>query len=113
MSPDKEMVLRESDLLSALKRMKKDTLKCRLILRDHLNGLFLVPEEIFAALCELISGILMTEKVIESLTTEENRIEGGYCKVSAEQLIMFTSTLKLLEYVRQSLPEFGIVLEEM
>ena len=55
----------------------------------------------------------MTEKVIESLVTKENRIEGGYCKVSAEQLIMFTSTLKLLEYVRQSLPEFGIVLEEM
>ena len=112
-SEEKVLAFRKSEIDDLVDASKSDLEKIISIMRDHLNGVIPVSEEVFFLLCETVSGINLINKIIVKLIDPKNEIKKGYYGVSKDIALLLSSNLTLLKASKLSLTDYGMSLEEM
>ena len=112
-SQPKTLLIKKSTSYEILKSMEAMSLRAEELIKDYHNKMIIAHKDVFYMLCEVVSSVSLLKNSMKAIFENSKQVKEDHYSVSPEQLMVVSSALKTLDFIRATLIDQGLSIEEM
>ena len=109
----KELLIKKSTSYEILVSMEAYAVRAEELIKDYHNKMIDTNKDVFYLLCEVVSSVSVLRNSLKVVFENSKEVKEDHYSVVPEQLVVISSALKTLDFIRATLIDEGLSIEEM